>query len=64
MRRKRQPRAPTRQQGSAIIEYSIIALLVVVVLIANDNVVGQLMQAIKDLYAAFSYALSMTFPAL
>lgn len=53
---------PGRQRGSALIEYSIVTFLVVVVLISQDNVVAQLMQAIKDLYGAFSFALSMTFP--
>lgn len=53
---------PGRQRGSALIEYSIIAFLVVVVLISQDNVVARLMQAIRDLYGAFSFALSMTFP--
>ncbi|QDH71594.1 hypothetical protein [Marilutibacter alkalisoli] len=62
MKRKQLPKGPRRQRGSAIVEYSIITMLVIVVLVANDNVVGQLMQAIKGMYEAFSYALSMTFP--
>ncbi|MBB1088710.1 hypothetical protein H4F99_09430 [Lysobacter sp. SG-8] len=62
--KRRMPRLGTRhQRGSAVIEYSIIAMLVIVVLVANENVVGQLMQAIKDLYGAFTHALSVTFPS-
>ncbi|MBB1061990.1 hypothetical protein [Marilutibacter spongiae] len=56
------PATPMRVRGSAVIEYSIITFFVVVVLIANPNVVSQLMQAMKDVYEAFSYALSMTYP--
>ncbi|GAB3339081.1 hypothetical protein [Marilutibacter aestuarii] len=63
MRRGAAPATASKQRGSAIIEYSIIALLIVVVLIADENVIAQLMQAIKDLYGAFSHALSMTFPS-
>lgn len=61
-RRRRVAAWPGHQRGSALIEYSIIAFLVVVVLISQENVVAQLMQAIRDLYGAFSFALSMTFP--
>jgi|GEM_PF-2738568 len=53
---------PRGQRGSALIEYTLIAFLLVVVLVSQGNAIAQLMQAIKDLYEAFSYAISMTFP--
>lgn len=53
---------PRYQRGSAIIEYSIITFLAIIVLISQENQVAALMDAIKDLYRAFTYSLSMTFP--
>lgn len=47
------------QRGSAIAEYMIAATLVVVVLVANDNVIKQLADAIRNAYASFVYALSV-----
>jgi Flp pilus assembly pilin Flp len=61
-RRSDNPSGPRRQQGSAVVEYAIITFFVVVVLITQDNVIAQVMQAIKDMYEAFSFAISMTFP--
>lgn len=49
-------------RGSAAIEFSIITFLVVVVLIAEPNVITLLLDAIKQVYGAFTSALSMTFP--
>jgi Flp pilus assembly pilin Flp len=49
-----------RQRGSATVEYTIVATLVVVVLIANENVVQQLANAIRNAYASFVYALSVS----
>ena len=48
------------QRGSATIEYVIVATFVVIVLIANDNVIGQLATAIRNAYASFVYALSVS----
>lgn len=53
---------PQGQRGSAIIEYSIITFLAVIVLISQENQIARIMEAIKDLYEAFSFSLSMTFP--
>ncbi|MGQ4660761.1 hypothetical protein [Lysobacter sp. F6437] len=50
------------QRGSAIIEYSIVTFLAVIVLISQENQIAQLMDAIKEVYESFSFALSMTFP--
>jgi Flp pilus assembly pilin Flp len=49
-----------KQRGSATVEYTIVATLVVCVLIANDNVVQQLATAIRNAYASFVYALSVS----
>lgn len=51
---------PAAQRGSAIAEYMIVATLVVVVLVANDNVIKQLADAIRNAYASFVYALSVS----
>ena len=50
----------TKQRGSATAEYLIVAAFVVVVLIANDNVIKQLADAIRNAYASFNYALSVS----
>lgn len=50
------------QRGSATIEYSIVTFLAVIVLISQENQIAQLMDAIKEVYESFSFALSMTFP--
>ncbi len=52
-----QPR--TRQRGSASAEYLMVAMFVVIVLVANDNVIKQLADAIRNAYASFLYALSV-----
>lgn len=51
-----------RQRGSAVVEYTIITLLVVVVLIADTNVIAMVIDAVKQLYGAFTFALSITTP--
>jgi hypothetical protein len=48
------------QRGSATAEYLIVALLVIIVLVANDNVIKQLADAIRNAYASFAYALSVS----
>lgn len=53
---------PRYQHGNALVEYSIITFLAIIVLISQENQVAALMDAIKDLYRAFTYSLSMTFP--
>jgi|KBSMisStandDraft_5_1062788.scaffolds.fasta_scaffold857545_2 Flp pilus assembly pilin Flp len=50
----------TKQRGSATAEYLIVAAFVVIVLIANDNVIKQLADAIRNAYASFNYALSVS----
>lgn len=54
---------PHAQRGSAVIEYTIVTFLAVAVLVAEPNVVVELMEAIQKVYNAFTHALSLTFPA-
>lgn len=52
-----------RQSGSAVIEYSIITLLAIVILLsAEENVVAMVMDALREIYRAFTHALSITYP--
>ncbi|NID13990.1 hypothetical protein [Luteibacter yeojuensis] len=46
------------QRGSAMIEYIVVATFVVIVLVANPNVIKQLADALRDVYASFVYTLS------
>lgn len=56
--RKGSPRAT--QRGQALIEFTVVTLLVVVVLIAQPNVVVALVDALRTAYQAFTYAISFT----
>lgn len=49
-----------RQRGSATIEYTLVAAAVVITLIANPNVIQQLATALRNAYASFVYALSVS----
>lgn len=63
--RGRQPVVPTRRRarGSSTVEYTLVALLTVVVLITGPNVMSEVIDAFKDMYQAFSYAVGLTYPA-
>ena len=58
----RQPTFTPRrlQRGGAHTEYMIVAMLVVLVLIADDNVIKQLVDAVRKAYSTFVYALSVS----
>jgi Flp pilus assembly pilin Flp len=49
---------PLHQRGAATVEYCIVAALAVLVLVAQPSVIEQLLQALRDAYASFTYALS------
>lgn len=51
------------QRGSATVEYLVVTSLVVIALLVEPNVVVQLLDAIKQVYRAFTYTLGLTFPA-
>ncbi len=54
-------RMPRGQRGSALVEYTVVVLLLVVVLIATDgNVIRELVGAVREAYASFVYALSIS----
>lgn len=62
-RNARHPAMPLRrgcQRGSALIEYTVVVLLLVTVLLANPNVIRQLADALRDAYTSFVYALSIS----
>ncbi|WP_369935832.1 hypothetical protein [Xanthomonas tesorieronis] len=57
MIRAAMPRKRT-QRGQSTIEYTVVVMALVIVLIANPNVITDVVTALKDLYAAFVYAIS------
>ena len=48
-----------RQRGSALVEYSVVVLLLVLVLVANPDAIPQLANALREAYTSFVYALSV-----
>ncbi len=48
------------QTGQATIEYTIVLMLAVVVLLARPDVITQIVDALKEAYAAFVFALSFS----
>lgn len=48
-----------RQKGAATIEYAVVTALAVLVLVANPSVIVELIQAIREAYASFVYAISL-----
>jgi Flp pilus assembly pilin Flp len=58
------PSVPRRLRGQASVEYTMVLILVVLVLIAEQNgesgPVTEVVAAIKDVFSAFSYAISLT----
>lgn len=49
-----------RGRGSALIEYTIVVLLLVMVLLADPNAIPKLAHAVRDAYSHFVYALSIS----
>lgn len=47
-----------RQRGQATIEYTVVVMLAVIVLIAQPNIIDDVVTALKEAYTAFVYALS------
>ena len=47
-----------RQLGQATIEYTVVVMLAVIVLIAQPNIIDDVVTALKEAYTAFVYALS------
>ncbi|RMH93822.1 hypothetical protein EBB59_04030 [Lysobacter pythonis] len=53
-------RSPTQQTGYVTIEYVIVLICAVVVLLAKPDVITQIVDAIKQIYSAFVYAISFS----
>ena len=49
-----------RQAGQAVVEYTIVLMLAVVVLLARPDVITELVETLKEIYAAFVYAMSFS----
>lgn len=47
------------QHGAALIEYTIVTVLGIIVLVAEPNIVLELVQALRKAYSSFVYALSL-----
>jgi Flp pilus assembly pilin Flp len=50
----------SRQRGAAAVEYLIVALFVVLVLVAGQDVIHKLADALRTAYASFLYTLSVS----
>lgn len=48
------------QRGSAVAEYTIVVLFLVLVLLANHDAIPDLIDKLKKAYTAFVYALSIS----
>lgn len=57
----RMPVAPSRrrQRGAALIEYTVVVSLGVLVLVAEPNIVLELIESLRKAYQGFTYMLSM-----
>ncbi len=49
-----------RQTGQATIEYTVVVMLAVFVLIAQPNIIDDVVTALREAYAAFVYAISFS----
>ena len=58
MKQTGNPAPPRLLRGQASIEYIVVVIAVVVILITKPDVVTDIVNALKDAYAAFVYAMS------
>lgn len=58
---QRRPPLPFRraQRGAALVEYTIVTVLAILVLVAEPNVVLELAEAMRKAYSSFIYAISL-----
>lgn len=56
---RNRPPSARRQRGSALIEYSILTMLGVIVLIAQPNIVMEVVEALRTAYSSFVFAISL-----
>lgn len=57
---RHRPGTRARQRGQGLVEYTVLLMCVVLVLVANPNVILELVQALRDAYAAFADAISLS----
>ncbi|MCC4592609.1 hypothetical protein [Xanthomonas sacchari] len=48
------------QRGQSTIEYTVVVMALVIVLIAKPDVITEVVTTLKELYAAFVYAISVS----
>jgi Flp pilus assembly pilin Flp len=48
-----------QQRGAAMIEYAVVTMVAVLVLVAEPNIVLELVESIRKAYQGFTYMLSM-----
>jgi len=57
---RHRPGTRARQRGQGLVEYTVLLMCVVLVLVANPNVIVELVQAVRDAYVAFVDAISLS----
>lgn len=58
--RRCRPMPQMRQTGQATIEYTLVVIALVVIMLAQPSVLEQLADALKQVYASFVYAISVS----
>ncbi|MDO5505032.1 MAG: hypothetical protein Q4F49_01890 [Pseudoxanthomonas suwonensis] len=54
------PSPRSRQAGQATAEYTVVLLAAVIVLLARPDVITELVDALKAIYRAFTFSISMS----
>ncbi|MDX1548934.1 hypothetical protein [Novilysobacter spongiicola] len=54
------PRGGRRQAGQGLVEYTVLLVFVVLVIVANPNIILELVQAVRDAYIAFVDVIAMS----
>lgn len=52
------------QSGQGLVEYTVLLICVVLVLVANPNIILELVQAVREAYVAFADAISRSWIAV
>lgn len=62
-RGKRTRVGPAGQQGVTTIEYLVVTVIFLLALVAAPDVIPELMEAIRKMYQAFTFAVSTSYPS-
>lgn len=54
---------PAGQQGVTTIEYLVVTVIFLLALVAAPDVIPELMEAIRKMYQAFTFAVSTSYPS-